>query len=112
MDIFELDVKKRVMEKLARLARVDYSKLPQQSLDIMLNEAPRTFDYVAQLRADPNTDPELLKSEESMLPRLMAQYIDARRYADSLNNKNKKTKPIAPKINQEQLFRGIIPNIH
>lgn len=71
---------------IIKLAAYDYSKVPhgRELAEEALREIPKTLKYVESLRADPKTDPTLLKFHEDNIPYLTELQNDAQAYLGTL----------------------------
>ena len=71
---------------IIKLAAYDYASTPHGKLlaEEALREIPKTLKYVESLRADPKTDPALLKFHEDNIPYLTELQNDAKTYLATL----------------------------
>lgn len=71
---------------IVKLAAYDYANSPHGKLlaEEALKEIPKTLKYVESLRADPKTDPALLKFHEDNIPYLTKLQNDAQAYLSTL----------------------------
>lgn len=71
---------------IIKLAAYDYANDPNGKLlaEEALKEIPKTMKYVESLRADPKTDPALLKFHEDNIPYLTELQDDAQAYLGTL----------------------------
>lgn len=71
---------------IVKLAAYDYANSPHGKLlaEEALREIPKTLKYVESLRADPKTDPALLKFHKDNIPYLTELQNDAKTYLATL----------------------------